>query len=163
MIIFTGYISVTIPSRHSTPFATYHILLFLSREFRAMQQWKSFGLNFYWCHNCVQSATRNLQLATGNVQLVARLHFLRFALKSWTHRQQSETNARAELNWTEQNRERREVSSLCPRKNLNKVALLVGCAGFELHCVLATRYLVGAVNLSAICIFILLYFVAAFE
>lgn len=43
---------------------------------------KVFGLNFYWCHNCVQSATRNLQLATCNVQLVARLHSLRFALKS---------------------------------------------------------------------------------
>lgn len=67
----------------------------------------------------------------------------------------------------ERERERGGVSerenSLCLRKNLNKVALLVGCAGFKLHCVLATRHLDGAVNLSAICIFILLYFVAAFE
>lgn len=64
---------------------------------------------------------------------------------------------------TEKERERERVNSLCLRKNLNKVALLVGCAGFKLYCVLATRHLVGAVNLSAICIFILLYFVAAFK
>lgn len=157
----TEYLSVNIISRYYQP------LCYLPRFAVAVERVPhNATVEKFWVWEFLLvpqlRAKCNAQLATGNVQRAtcSQIAFSTICIEklkaSTTIRDQCQSSA-------EQNRKRGKVSSVCPRKNLNKVALLVGCAGFELHCVLATRYLVGAVNLSAICIFILLYFVAAFE
>lgn len=55
-----------VPLVHYSSPATYHILLLLSGEFRTMQQWKSFWLEFLLVPQL--RAKCNAQLATGNVQ-----------------------------------------------------------------------------------------------